>query len=145
MGGAGATTAAQLITHFNSIWGATKTLRTYAITTLTGDAACLTAQQNQQGGIGAYGAISMRLAQMTGGISQSICAPDYSGLVTQIGLDVHNTTTDAVTLAHTPVAGSVSVTFTPATSIGWTVRGNDLLFAASIPAGTQIDITYDYP
>jgi hypothetical protein len=138
-----ATTPQQVVNHFNSIWGATKRFKSYAITTLPGDAACLAAQQAQQGGIGFYGTYAVGLANLTGGRSVSICAPDYSVTLQQIGQDLR-TVTSAVQLTRVPLAGSVQVQFMPAQSIAFSVRGDTVLFAQPVPAGTQIRVTYQY-
>jgi hypothetical protein len=143
-GPATATTPQQVVNTFNSIWGATKDLRTYAITTMTGDQGCLAMQQAQQGGIGAYGSFSMNLATLTGGASQSICAGNYDNLLSQIGNDVIGSVTDSVTLTRTPVAGTVNVVFTPTANIRFTVQGRDVVFASGVPGGTNIAVTYEY-
>lgn len=140
-----ATTPQQVVNYFNSVYGATKDLRTYAITTVTGDAPCLAAQQAQQGGIGAYGAFSMNLAALTGGVSQSICAPNYDTVLSQIGADVQGSVTDSVTLANTPVPNSIVITFNPAgNAVQWLANGRTIQFAQPVPANTTFDVTYDY-
>ncbi len=143
-GPVGATTPQAVVNRFISDFGNRKTLRGYAITTVTGDPACLATQKAQQGGIGAYGTFSMEFARLTGGVSQSICAPNFATLLNQIGANVQNTVTDAVTLLRVPVAGSVVVKFTPAQNITWMLQADQVVFASPIPAGTVIDVTYDY-
>jgi len=126
-------------------FGAAKKFKGYAITVLSGDAACLKTQQDQQGGIGAYGTYAMGLATLTGGKSVSICAPDYSITLQQIGQDLRKLT-QAVKLSRVPnPASSVQVTFTPAVSnITWTVSGDSVLFSRPVPAGTKIDVYYEF-
>lgn len=143
-GPASATNPLQVVSHFRTVFGARKTLRSYAITTLVGDSVCLQTQKDQQGGVGAFGTFSIALAALTGGASHSICAPNYASLLTQIGNDVQGSVTDAVTLQHTPVAGSVVVTFTPSQSILWVVHDNVVEFASPIPVGTNIEVKYSY-
>jgi hypothetical protein len=138
-----ATKPQAVVDKFNTTFGNTKKLKAYAITILQGDAACLKMQQDQQGGIGAPGSYPIGLANLTGGKSESICEADYSGILKAIGDDLR-TVTSAVTLTHTPTAGTVSVTFTPNQNITFTVSGNTVLFNSPVPKGTQISVTYQY-
>ena len=137
-----ATKPQAVIDKVTQAWGANKKFKSYAITILTGDAQCLKTQQDQQGGIGAYGTFAIELARLTGGQSVSICAPDYSVTLKQIGEDLRKVT-NAVTLSRVPVSGTVEVVFTPAQNITWTVRGSSILFNRPVPAGTRIDVTFE--
>jgi hypothetical protein len=140
-----ATTPQAVVDHFNALWGGGKKMKSYAITVLSGDAACLKMQQDQQGGVGAYGTYAMELARLTGGESQSICAADYSGILRQIGDDLR-TVTSAVTLSHPPAsAAAIQISFVPAPAqpITWSLSGQTVLFDSPIPAGTRITVTYE--
>ena len=142
-GTATATKPQAVVDAFRAAFGATKKLRTYAITILRGDAACFKQQADQQGGIAAYGTHAIDLATLTGGQSVSICAPDYSLTLNQIGNDLKNLTS-TVKLARVPKANTVQVKFTPAQSISWTVSGDVVTFNSPVPEGTRIDVTYEY-
>ncbi len=124
-------------------FGPNKKFKSYAITILPGDAACLKQQQDQQNGIGFYGTYAVELARLTGGQAVSICAPDYSVTLRQIGQDLRKLT-QAVSLSRTPIPSTVQVTFTPAQNITWTVSGNTILFSRAVSAGTKIDVYYEY-
>ncbi len=137
------TTAQQVVNEFNSIWGNTsKILRVYSIIVLNGDSTCLAAQSAT--GISAYGTYPENLSTLTGGISVSICATDYSVTLNQIATNLLSVLPSSVTLSQTPTTPSdVQVVFTPAQSgITWTVNGNVVTFSQPIPAGTQITVTY---
>lgn len=138
-----ATTPQNVIDHFKGIWGTAKQLRTYAITTLNGDSQCLKTQQDQQGGIGSYGSYPISLASMTGGISVSICAPDYSVTLQQIGSDLLKLT-NTVTLTQTPISGSVNVTLAPNQTVTWKVSGKSVVFSQPLQPGTKITVKYRY-
>jgi hypothetical protein len=138
-----ATTPQAVVDHLRSVFGTQKQIRSYAITTLIGDTQCLKMQQDQQGGIGAYGTYPIGLANLTGGISVSICAPDFSVTLQQIGSDLLKLT-NSVMLTNTPVAGSVNVTLTPQQSVTWRVSGKNIIFSSPLQPGTKIDVTYRY-
>lgn len=132
-----------VVNKVTTAFGANKKFKSYAITILTGDTACLAQQSAQQNGIAYYGTFAMELARLTGGQSVSICAPDYSVTLRQIGQDLRKLT-QAVTLTRAPIPSSVQVTFTPAQNITWTVSGNTILFSQPVSAGTKIDVYYEY-
>jgi hypothetical protein len=117
-------------------------LRVYTIGVLAGDSACLTAQE--QTGIAAVATYPVALTNQTGGLAESICASDFSAPLNAIGADLKAAASTTVTLAHTPIAGSVTVTFSPSQTIQWTISGNVITFAAGIPNGTQINVSYKY-
>jgi hypothetical protein len=76
-------------------------------------------------------------------LCSSSFAPDYSVTLKSIGESVR-TLTNSVALAHTPVAGSVMVTFTPNQSITYKVIGNRVVFDSPPSVGTQIKVDYQY-
>jgi hypothetical protein len=143
IGSATATKPQEVIDHVMATFGADKKFKSYAITILNGDTACLKTQRDQQNGIGAYGTYAMDLARRSGGQSVSICAPDYGVTLKQIGDDLRKVT-GAVKLTRVPIASSVSVRFTPAHNSTWTVQDDVVLFNTPVPGGTAIEVTYEY-
>ncbi|OFZ17683.1 MAG: hypothetical protein A2Z20_00530 [Bdellovibrionales bacterium RBG_16_40_8] len=138
-----ATQPSTVVSAFQTIWGTAKKLSSYGIIVKPGDTACYNTQQAQFGGNANYGNLLTQLSTLTGGMSVSICEPDYSITLTQIGNDVTQMS-KSYDLATTPLVGSVTVTFTPSFSTTFTVSGNRVTFAALPPLGTQIDISYQY-
>lgn len=134
---------AELVSTFNSIWPSGKKLSVYSIIVKPGDSACLSQLTAQNGGFSFYGNFIDQTVSMTSGISTSICAPDYSVTLKSIGESVR-TLTNSVELAHTPVAGSVNVTFTPAQNITYKVIGKKVVFDSPPSVGTQIQVSYQY-
>ena len=139
---ASATTTAAAQAHFKNIWPSAKKLSVYGIIIQPQDSACLNAQVNQ-GGFAFYGTRVAEWSQLTGGITGSICATDYTSVVEQIGRQV-NTVVNSVELARTPIASSVNVVFTPNQNITWTVQGNRVLFSAPPAGGTRVEVWYSY-
>lgn len=134
---------AQLMSHFSSTFGSTKQLRVYGIVIKPGDAACLSQQAAQAGGFAFYGNLLEQAVNLSGGLSLSVCAPDYSTTLKTIGESVR-TLTNSVELAQTPVAGTVSVNFVPAQSITFIVIGRKVVFDTPPAPGTQIQVSYSY-
>jgi hypothetical protein len=135
---------AQLVSAFNNNWGNTgKKLKVYSIIVKPGDASCLDTMRVGSGGFSFYGELIDQTVNLTGGFSTSICAPDYTVTLKSIGESVR-TLTNSVELAHTPVPGSVQVTFTPSQNIGYTVIGNKVVFDAPPSVGTEIKVDYQY-
>jgi hypothetical protein len=91
------------------------------------------------------------VAQATGGIASSICDQDYTPALSKLGLQASGLRSE-FPLSRAPIAGSVTVQFTPAPSaaIAWTYVGcenqaplNVLRFASPPPPGTRIAVSYD--
>lgn len=140
---AGSVTPANVMAQFQATFGTQKFFRAYSIAVLNGDAACLA--QQQMAGLAAYATYPIALATQTGGISVSICSANYGPLLQQIGDDLDlQIVPNVIRLAHVPLAGSVKVTLAPATGTAWTVNNDKIVFAAPLPAGTVINIEYEY-
>jgi hypothetical protein len=138
---AASTTAQQVMAEVNSLWGATKQFRVYTIGVLPGDTSCLA--QQQATGLAAYATYPVALTNLTGGIAVSICSPNYSGALNQIGSGIQEAPI-AITLAHAPKSQSVQVAFTPSSNAAWTLKGSTVTFASTLPVGTKISVTYEY-
>lgn len=133
----------QLVAAFNNNWPTNKKLKVYSIIVKPGDSTCLDTMRVGSGGFSFYGDLVDQTVNLTQGLSTSICAPDYSVTLKSIGESVR-TLTNSVELAHTPIASSVVVTFTPAQTIGYTVIGNKVVFDAPPSVGSQIKVDYQY-
>ena len=83
-------------------------------------------------------------ARQTGGDVLSICAPDYSPLLSQVANKAFSPQ-DAFPLSGTPEPGSVTVTVNGAPlSSGWSYDGasNQIRFSPRPAAGATIDVSY---
>lgn len=138
-----ATRPQQVVDAFRGIWGTTKKLSSYGIIIRPGDTACLSTQRNQLGNNAFYGSFPDQLATLTGGISVSICEPDYSITLTEIGENVTRLA-NSYDLLRTPIAGSVRITYTPAHTSTFSVSGNRVTIDTPAPLGTRVDISYQY-
>lgn len=133
----------QLVAAFGNNWPAGKKLKVYSIIVKPGDSACLATMRAGSGGFSFYGALVEETVNLTGGLNTSICAPDYSVTLKGIGESVR-TLTNSVELAHTPIAGSVVVTFTPNQNITYKVIGTKVVFDSPPSVGTEIKVDYQY-
>ncbi len=79
----------------------------------------------------------------TGGMSMSICEPDYSETLERIGQDVRSLPR-SYDLPQKPITGTVRVVFTPQFRTGFSVNGNRVTFDQAPPQGTKIEIYYEY-
>lgn len=134
---------AQLVSTFNSIWPTDKKLKVYSIIVKPGDTACHAQMNAGSAGFSFYGNLVDQTVNLTAGLSTSICAPDYSVTLKSIGESVR-TLTNSVELKKTPIAGSVSVQFTPNQNITYKVIGNRVVFDSPPSVGTQINVSYRY-
>ncbi len=133
----------ELVNAFNNIWPSGKKLKVYSIIVQPNDATCLATMKAGSNGFSFYGALVDQTVNLTSGISTSICAPDYSVTLKSIGESVR-TLTNSVALAHTPIGGSVTVTFMPNQSITYKVIGNRVVFDSPPSVGTEIKVDYQY-
>lgn len=139
----GATLPQEVIDHARLLWP-TKKLSVFTIGILPGDAGCFAIQAAQFGATASYATIPVDLALRTGGITESVCAPDYTSVVSAIGQRIVQLA-NSVQLARIPIAGSVVVSFTPAAAgITFTVSGDKVIFSAPPPIGTVVDVWYNY-
>ncbi|MGE0763870.1 MAG: hypothetical protein AB7N80_11380 [Bdellovibrionales bacterium] len=139
-GGNGATTPTQLISTVNSAWGLTKLFSGYGIIVRPGDTACINAQAASGGRPATF---VQQLADMTDGVTGSICDTDYGPALANIGTRVRRYAT-SIMLSDVPVAGTVQVTLTPANpSITWIVVGQTVRLSDLPARGTRVDVTYE--
>ncbi|RYZ77447.1 MAG: hypothetical protein EOP05_01800 [Proteobacteria bacterium] len=144
-GGPMATKPKEVIERFRAHFGNSKGLAVYGIVIQPGDEACRKNQLKQtKGGNGAYfGTHVTELAALTGGSTVSICEADYSKSLADISSSVRRLV-GTFELNQTPVAGSVEVVLTPAQKIPFKVVGKKVIFDTPPPAGTRVEISYNY-
>lgn len=144
-GGPLATKPKEVIDRFRAHFGNTKGLAVYGIVIQPGDEACRKDQLKQTtGGNGAYfGTHVSELASLTGGSTVSICEADYSKSLSDISKSVRRLV-GTFELNQTPVADSVEVVLTPAQKIPFKVSGKKVIFDTPPPAGTRVEISYNY-
>jgi hypothetical protein len=139
------TTPAQVVSAFQAAFGLTKRLAVYGIVVQPGDLACRDEQRAQAGaqGAGYYATRVTALANLTGGKTMSICAPDYSQSLSEISREFRSLVT-TYELSQVPVAASVEVIFTPAPAqpIGFTLNGRSVTLDRAAPLGTKIEVRY---
>jgi hypothetical protein len=129
------------------IWGEKKVVKGYGIIVQPGDKKCLHDQAWERFlGAGAYyGTYVAELARLTGGETGSICQKDYSDSLKAITKNMRqNLLYKEVVLAHTPVVGSVQVSFSPSQPITVSVVGNKVIFSKPPTEGTVIKVSYKY-
>jgi len=118
------------------------------------DTDCLGRQQSQQPfGGGNYGTVVQSLAGLTGGRVVDVCLLDYSASLQGIAGQIV-AQTRSVTLAYTPIPGTVSVryrrpndpSFKTGAEIGIseTVVGKTVTFNPVPPVGTTVVVDYQY-
>lgn len=139
------TSAAQVVAAFEAAFGSSKRLAVYGIIVQPGDLACRDEQRGQPGaqGAGYYGTRVNELANLTGGKTMSICAPDYSQSLSEISQEFRSLVT-TFELSQVPQAASVEVIFSPAPAqpIGFTLSGRQLKLDRAAPLGTKIEVRY---
>lgn len=140
---ANATTPTQVLSEFRSIFGNSKRLSVHGIIVKPGDVACWNAQREQLGNNANYGTFFDQFAKMTDGLSVSICAPDYSQTLREIGENVTRLG-KSIELTRAPIPSSVRVQFTPSHTTTWSLNGKRLTFDKPAPEGTQIEVSYEY-
>lgn len=142
-GGPGATEATEVVSEFGKIWPVDKKFIAYGIVIKPDDQACLDMQRGQSATGGSYGTKVRDLVNLTGGSLYSICDNDYSLTLKDIGLNVTRYS-KTVTLAQTPIAGSVRVVFTPTWNSTISVSGRNVTINTPAPLGTIVEVYYKY-
>lgn len=144
-GGSNATQPAAVIAAVRQSLGANKQYRAFGAVVNT--QSCLSSQRGQEifGQASSYGTFVNQLAQQTGGSTVDLCASEYVSSLNAIANGAWSEgASQTVTLARTPVAGSVSVSLSPSNGITWTVSGSVITFSRKPVAGTSINVSYQY-
>lgn len=144
------TSAQSVVDHIRTAFNGTKKYTNYSVVVEPRDQACLRAQIcSGPFGIcleGAeYGTYATELARITSGRTTSICSSNVAPDLEVIGKSVTaGGLFQEVTLQHEPIAGSVSVFFSPQSDIKYTVEGRTVKFSAKPAAGTKITVQYEH-
>ncbi|MBC86742.1 MAG: hypothetical protein CL677_06135 [Bdellovibrionaceae bacterium] len=124
-----------------SAWGEEKKVSGYGIIVEPGDRECL--DKNRKKDVSYYGTFVARLAEMTGGITGSICDPDYSSSMQKIGENVKKILMHKeFELQHVPMTGTLEVELVPHVDIPYTLNGKVLVFETQPPEDTVIRVKY---
>lgn len=138
------TTAADVQKHFNSVLGKKMDgMVALSVIIKPGDAKCLARHQNilDLGFGGRYGVALDQFAQLTGGMSASVCDSDLGPALAKLSETVRQQL-ESITLKEVPLAGSLKITFTPQVNISWSLQGKTVVFNKAVPKGTRIDVRY---
>jgi hypothetical protein len=135
-----ATTGEQVVSAFKSIWSDGKSISGYGIIVEPGDAQCRTSSST--GGQSQFGTHVADFADLTGGVTASICDTDYGAILSSLGEQVRGEI-EYIDLANEPEDGSVKVTLTPSQpNIKVKVKGRRVKFSAPPAVDTEIKVTY---
>jgi hypothetical protein len=107
---------------------------------------CLNQQGSQIPGAGfggSYGYFYAVLTRMTGGVEGNICDADYGSQLGNMGSSIADQVRE--TQLRCAEISDLSVVMSPSNSITWTVSGSTLTFSDTIPAGTQVSVSYSCP
>lgn len=140
---ANATSPQQVIDAIKTAWPKGKNFAVYGVIIQPGDSNCLDLQNTQGSGKGYYGTAVAELSKLTGGITGSICASDYSPILKKIGDSVYQLSS-AFELANEPVPGTVQVEFDPQQNIAWKVAEKRIIFQTPPSWDTKITVNYKY-
>lgn len=137
-----ATKPEEVINAYKNEFGSAHHLSVFGIIIQPGDNKCY--DDNWQGG-GNFGTFVARLAQLTGGVTGSICDNNYGQSLRNIGKRVRELI-QSISLINVPDPETVKITVTPSIEgLEWTIDGNKIRFSKGPPTGTQIEVTYKLP
>jgi hypothetical protein len=143
-GPAHATKPKAVLNAFEAAFGKTKKMAAHGIVILPGDEQCRRDQLNEMPNGAAYFATHVaELADLTGGSLGSICAPDFSAVLSNISRQVRRLV-GTIDLHQLPKPGTVTVSFTPEMTIPFSVEGSKVIFDTPPPAGARVEISYEY-
>ena len=138
-GPSSATQPDEIVNLIKQTWGNSKNFTLYGINIKPKDKDCYEANKRTGGN---YGNLIQKLANITGGITGSICDEDYGQSLSSIGNRVKNLLS-SFTLSEEPLdANKIQVQLTPQQEIKWRLDGKKVIFDKAPKAGTRIDIDY---
>lgn len=142
-GGPNVTQPATVVSKVKQYLGANKQYRAFGAVVNT--QSCLSSQRSQElfGQASYYGTLVNSLAQQTGGATVDFCASEYKSTLNAVANGAWSEgASKTVTLAKTPVDGSVTVSLSPSNGITWTISGKVITFSSKPVAGTVINVNY---
>lgn len=136
--GQGATTKPiDVIDYFKSVWQDAKRLYTYGMIIRPSDASCMGSNNGQ----GNYGTHVAELAQITGGLTGSICDADYAPTLGILGARSRQLL-EYVQLRAVPDLATLVVEFSNGHVTSYRVEGRRIFFDNPPAKGTKITVSY---
>ncbi|MGE4131152.1 MAG: hypothetical protein AB7F86_05905 [Bdellovibrionales bacterium] len=133
------TTPAQVVNAVTSAFGPNKTFTSFGIIIKPGDTACFASQSATSG---QYGDYASALADLTKGVTGSICDSDYGPSLESIGTRVREQV-KSITLKNMPNPDTIQIRIRPFDpNLTWTIEAQTLIFAYPPRSGTRIDVLY---
>ena len=137
--GTNATLPSQVMSSVTQAFGPNKTFSVYGILIEPMDSACWNLQQNNSG---QYGHHAYQLAELTGGVTGSICDNDYGPTLTSIGNRVRDMV-KTITLRYVPDPDRLQLILTPFdSSVTWELEGKIIRFNKPPKKGSQATVVY---
>ena len=132
---ASATEPYQVIQKVSETWPQ-KTFSAYGIIVEPGDRKCWYQERSQH-----YGTAIYELAQLTNGLTGSICAKDYGPTLEDIGKNVSALSKTFVLRAQ-PMDGRINLQLIPSQQVDWSLDGRVLTLDPPPRPGTEIRVSY---
>lgn len=141
-GGAEAMQPKALVDHFKATLGSSmKGVLGFGIVIKPGDNTCR-GSQDSFFSTGKFGTFVDKFANLTGGLTMSICENDYSKGLAQISERVRDRMV-SIELTQEPVSDDIVVTVTPAVpGLTWKRDGRKILFSKALPANAKVRVVY---
>lgn len=137
--GNGAISAQSVVDVFKAAFGATKDMSAYGIIIQPGNTSCYNAQQTSGG---SYGTAVNNLANLTGGVTGSICDNDYGPALESIGNRVVDLV-KSITLKYMPNPDTIQLRITPFDpNLTHVIDGRVIRFNYPPNKGTRIEVLY---
>lgn len=138
-GPSSATKPSEVVAAVKNYLGSNKNVTGYGIVIQPWDRECFESQKENS--LAHYGEFVQNFADLTGGLTGSICDSDYSENLDAIGKDTRNKL-KSITLKYKPIAETLEVEFVPAHNTEWRIEGHALHFEVPPPNGTEIRLNY---
>jgi hypothetical protein len=135
-----------LIALVKQKYGDLKSLTVHSIVVPTGDANCLSSQNNQMGNLisGNYGTSYEYLSNLTQGIKGSVCADDYGEQMGRIGAAIVKQVESFDLHCANPI--HLQVTYSPSSIVNnYTLTGKRLRFAQPLAPSSRVRFKYSCP
>lgn len=135
-----------LIELVKAKYGDLKSLAVHSVVVPTGDAECLTAQNNQIGNIikGNYGTLYEQFSDLTNGVKGCVCAADYGEQMGRIGAAIVKQVESFALHCANPI--DLKVTFYPdSPGNSYTIEGKRLRFAQTLAPSSRVHFKYGCP
>lgn len=136
--GSGAISPSTVVSNFKAAFGK-KSMTGFGIIVKPGDSACY-ALQTQTGGT--YGSVAAAFANLTGGVTGSICDEDYGPTLAGIGTRVRELVS-SINLRKMPRPDTIQLKIKPFDpDLTWEIDGQTIRFNRPPKVGTTITVLY---